>query len=205
MPLETGEFISDLVVTNPLGTDPKSQGDDHLRLLKKTVQQTFPDFDRLVRLTAEQMNGFTGMIGAFPVAANVGAGWLIADGQTVLRATYPDLFAFLGLVYGPGDGTTDFVLPDYRGQFLRGLDEGAGNDPDAAARTDRGDGQTGDKVGTKQADEFDSHTHTTIVNTQIGVANGGTATAAFSTGATGARGGNETRPVNVYVQYFIHI
>ena len=29
--------VSDLVETNPPGTDPKSQGDDHLRGIKKTI------------------------------------------------------------------------------------------------------------------------------------------------------------------------
>ena len=37
--------IADLVVTNPTPTDPKSQGDDHLRGIKYTLQQSFPGFD----------------------------------------------------------------------------------------------------------------------------------------------------------------
>lgn len=41
MSLETGTYIGDLVATNPAGTDPKSQGDDHLRLIKKTLQNQF--------------------------------------------------------------------------------------------------------------------------------------------------------------------
>jgi hypothetical protein len=43
MSLESGTYISDLVVTNPPGTDPKSQGDDHLRLIKATLKNTFPN------------------------------------------------------------------------------------------------------------------------------------------------------------------
>lgn len=42
MSLETGNFISDLVSANPLGTDAKSAGDDHLRLIKKVLKNTFP-------------------------------------------------------------------------------------------------------------------------------------------------------------------
>ena len=38
MGLETGDHISDLVDTNPLGTDPVSEGDDHLRLVKRCLQ-----------------------------------------------------------------------------------------------------------------------------------------------------------------------
>ena len=58
MPLETGEFISDLVITNPLGTDPKAQGDDHLRLLKKTLQQSFPNIDQEVSATGAEMDSW---------------------------------------------------------------------------------------------------------------------------------------------------
>jgi hypothetical protein len=43
MSLETGTYISDLVPTNPSGSDPKSQGDDHLRLIKSVLQTTFPE------------------------------------------------------------------------------------------------------------------------------------------------------------------
>ena len=43
MALETGTYISDLVVTNPTATDPKSAGDDHLRLIKSTLKATFPN------------------------------------------------------------------------------------------------------------------------------------------------------------------
>src|SRR5438105_15499887 len=43
MGLETGTYVSDLVLTNPVGgTDSKGQGDDHLRLIKTVLQNTFP-------------------------------------------------------------------------------------------------------------------------------------------------------------------
>ena len=42
MALETGNYISDLVKTNPLSSDDISQGDDHLQLIKKILQKTFP-------------------------------------------------------------------------------------------------------------------------------------------------------------------
>jgi len=43
MALETGDYIADLVRGNPTGTDSKAQGDDHLRLVKKVLQQSFPN------------------------------------------------------------------------------------------------------------------------------------------------------------------
>jgi len=42
MGLETGNFISALVKTNPLSSDDVSEGDDHLQLIKKILKQTFP-------------------------------------------------------------------------------------------------------------------------------------------------------------------
>ena len=42
MSLETGNYISALVRTNPLSSDPVSEGDDHLQLIKKILQKTFP-------------------------------------------------------------------------------------------------------------------------------------------------------------------
>jgi len=55
MSLESGNYISDLVPSNPTSNDPKSQGDDHLRLIKKAVQQTFPDADGKVRISPDQL------------------------------------------------------------------------------------------------------------------------------------------------------
>lgn len=43
MPIETATYISDLVTTNPAGSDAKSTADDHLRLIKSAVKTTFPN------------------------------------------------------------------------------------------------------------------------------------------------------------------
>jgi hypothetical protein len=48
MALETGNYINNLVASNPPAGDPVSQGDDHLRLIKKVVQQSFPSVDQVV-------------------------------------------------------------------------------------------------------------------------------------------------------------
>jgi len=49
MGLESGTYISDLVSSNPAGTDLESQGDDHLRLIKAVLQSTFPNAARAFR------------------------------------------------------------------------------------------------------------------------------------------------------------
>ncbi len=100
-----------------------------------------------------------GAIFAFPTATPP-SGYLVCNGQAVSRTTYNNLFSLIGTMYGAGDGSTTFNLPNYNGQFLRGFDNGTGVDPDAASRTDRGDGTTGDAVGTKQSSEIIAHSHT---------------------------------------------
>lgn len=52
------------------------------------------------------------------------SGWLKANGAAVSRTTYADLFAAIGTTFGAGDGQTTFNLPDLRGEFVRGLDDG---------------------------------------------------------------------------------
>lgn len=100
----------------------------------------------------------SGAIFAFPTST-APTGYLICDGSAVSRTTYANLFALIGVTYGNGNGSTTFNLPDYRGRFLRGNDSGAGIDPDAGSRMDRGDGTTGDVVGTKQNGALVSHLH----------------------------------------------
>ena len=48
MGLETGSYVADLNTANPSGTDPKSQGDDHIRLLKAVAKNSFPGFAGVV-------------------------------------------------------------------------------------------------------------------------------------------------------------
>lgn len=51
MALETGSYIGNLVATNPTGADPKSQGDDHIRLLKTALLNCFAGFTGAVLVT----------------------------------------------------------------------------------------------------------------------------------------------------------
>lgn len=55
-------------------------------------------------------------------------GWLKANGAAVSRTAYADLFAAIGTTYGAGDGFNTFNLPDLRGEFVRGWDDGRGID-----------------------------------------------------------------------------
>ncbi len=81
--------------------------------------------------------------------------WLICDGASVLRATYPTLFGLWGTTYGSADGT-HFNLIDLRGRIPVGVDAGAGrvtaNNTLAAV--------AGAEAHTLGTTEIPSHTHT---------------------------------------------
>lgn len=203
MALETGTYVHELNASNPSSGDPLSQADDHMRLIKSTLKNTFPNITGAVTATHSELNSVSNLVGSvvyFP--ANVApTGFLKANGTLVSRSTYSSLWTFAqasGNIsasdgawsagqFSPGDGSTTFRLPDLRGEFIRGFDDGRGVD-------------SGRAIGTAQTDAFKSHTHS-ITTIADGQAAGGaealhvrTSTGAFSTGATG---GTETRPRNV--------
>lgn len=60
MSLESATYIDQLVVSNPDGSDPKGQGDDHLRLIKTTLKNTFPNINAAVTVTPAELNSLAG-------------------------------------------------------------------------------------------------------------------------------------------------
>ena len=133
-------------------------------------------------------------------------GWLRCDGTAVSQTTYADLFAVIGCNFGCSGG--NFNLPDLRGRFLRGRDGGAGRDPDSGARTAMNvGGNTADNVGSVQVDELKSHNHTVaaVIGTRPATAwtNGGGGDVNYGNPTTTNTGGNETRPVNAYVNWIV--
>lgn len=127
-------------------------------------------------------------------------GYLELDGSAISRSTYARLYSKYWNKYGSGDGSTTFTLPDVRGRFLRGYAHGSANDPDRASRTDRGDGTTGDGVGTLQSYTYQSHNHTASSSTSSSVSSyGSTAYGNAYTGgsSTGNAGDGSTGLYNV--------
>lgn len=59
MALESGSYLADLNTANPAGTDPKSQGDDHIRLLKSVLKNSFAGFPGAVVVTGAEAQGAT--------------------------------------------------------------------------------------------------------------------------------------------------
>lgn len=76
----------------------------------------------------------------------VPSGWLECNGAAVSRTTYANLFATISTLYGAGNGTTTFNLPDLRGMFVRGWDNSRSLDPGRA-------------MGSQQAPANNPHTH----------------------------------------------
>ena len=56
MALDNAQFISELSIVDPPGTDPLSQGDDQIRTIKRATQQSFPLIAAAVNITDVQMN-----------------------------------------------------------------------------------------------------------------------------------------------------
>lgn len=79
--------------------------------------------------------------------SNAPVGWLKANGAAISRTVYADLFAAIGTTFGPGDGSSTFNLPDLRGEFVRGHDDGRGVD-------------AGRVFGSWQNSDNKSHNHT---------------------------------------------
>jgi hypothetical protein len=123
------------------------------------------------------------------------SGYLKANGAAVSRTTYAALFAAIGTTFGAGDGSTTFALPDLRGEFIRGWDDGRGVD-------------AGRVFGSTQSDQLKEHKHRFSL---IGVSGGANqafsptefpfegepeiSTSRVSPAALGF--GSETRPRNV--------
>ena len=148
--------------------------------------------------------GPTGSIIAF-AGINIPNGWLVCDGSAVDRSTYSELFDVISIYWGNGNGSTTFNLPDFRGRFLRGVDNGAGNDPNTSTRFSLNTGgNTGDNVGSYQNDELKSHNHSIPMHNDggnVGVRyQGGNPSSTIDSGSSG---GSETRPKNAGVIYII--
>lgn len=60
-----------------------------------------------------------GVVQAF-AGNTVPNGWLLCDGSAVSRTDYAELYAVIGDIYGAGDGSTTFNLPNLVDKFVEG-------------------------------------------------------------------------------------
>jgi microcystin-dependent protein len=125
-------------------------------------------------------------------------GYFECDGRDVDRTTYSDLFAAISNIYGDGDTTTTFNIPDLRGTFIRGWSHGVSLD-------------AGRQLGTFQVDSVKDHTHVFLSSPDAGqdpnITSGTGRTIpsgmiSIETN-TNAGGSNETKPHNYAMMYCI--
>jgi microcystin-dependent protein len=138
---------------------------------------------------------------------NIPQGWLLCDGREISRSSYAILYLSIDSVWGNGNGTTTFNLPDLRGQFLRGVSGTSNVDPDTTIRTQKfSGGNSGNRVGSYQGDEIKSHNHSIQQvgqSSSCGNLSGTTGSWSCNPYPTANTGGNESRPKNAYVYYII--
>ena len=78
MGLETVTHISDLATANPLGTDPRSEGDNHIRNIKTAIKTDFPNISGAMTATHTELNVLDGVTGG-TVTASKG---VVVDGSS---------------------------------------------------------------------------------------------------------------------------
>ena len=88
-------------------------------------------------------------------------GWLLCDGSAISRTTYADLYAVISTMYGAGNGSSTFNLPDLRGRMALGLDNmgGASADVVTAGVADTLGSTAGVEAHTLTVDEMPNHSH----------------------------------------------
>lgn len=161
----------------------------------------------------------TGSIHAFPMTTPP-PGFLKANGAAVSRIAYVKLFNRIGTTFGAGDGSTTFNLPDLRGQFLRGWDDGRGKDSGRSLGSDQEDAymrhdhylptSTGGQIGPNDPGAWAVQDYTSGQDGGwkkfAGINNapytGGTAQT-FDYGTKGSSNPGETRPTNVALLFCI--
>lgn len=121
--------------------------------------------------------------------------WLLCDGRAIDRSIYRDLLLLLEFAWGTDDNGNP-KIPDLRGEFIRGLDNGRGVDSDR-------------QRGSNQSDELKSHNHKVDA---YGYSKGGDydsyskvyhLRSNYDSFYTLNAGGNETRPRNLAFNAFI--
>jgi microcystin-dependent protein len=140
-------------------------------------------------------------------------GWLECDGQPLDKIDYIELFAAIEYSYGGAGGS--FNLPDFRGYFVRGWDNGRGVD------TNRVLGSLQDQATKLPSNPFrtntaGAHTHSYLYTPQSGrgYEEGGNRQVNWETYTNTSSAGNhshtivsggdtETRPKNIALMYII--
>lgn len=141
-------------------------------------------------------------------------GWLPCDGRTVPINAYRALHRVIGQLYTPsGTDKASFCVPNYSGQFVRGVATLKADDPGLDSRTPPPGGKEKTTVGSTQADMVQKHQHYYQALKGVAPSDAGvdgaipppnpTATTDLLDDSGGTLTGEETRPKNIYVHFLI--
>lgn len=138
----TGEIPKPPEIEDPGGSDSPGSTADRVDSLEERVAKLEADIP----------------IGTVRYVYSIPEGWIELNGQLVSRTEYSDLWSWANSnnlvvteeqwnssytnnrsnkgLFSYGDNSTTFRLPDFRSRFIRGLDNGAGYDPDRLLGTE---------------------------------------------------------------------
>ena len=179
MPLETATYISDLDSANPAATDQIRQADDHLRLIKQVLKNTFPNLNGAMTASDEDLNAlFEYPIGIISIwygsSGTVPTGWALCDGGTYSRT----------------DGGGSITTPDLRDRVVVGAGttytQGSTQGATTSSATSTGSGSHTHTV------DGGSHTHSASI---VSAATGQTLSTTLDASANWDKSGGSGRPL----------
>lgn len=107
MPIESAVYIGSLNPVNPAGSDPVADSDNHIRLIKQALKNTFPNVNGPVNVDQYALSGgvpIGGIIIWSGSIATIPAGWVLCAGSTFSRT----------------DGGGNIVAPNLEDRFVVG-------------------------------------------------------------------------------------
>lgn len=83
MTIETASYINQLNTAYPRSTDLLKEGDDHIRMIKNTLKQTFPRIDKAVNINSDTLNSLATNIVGTSTGIRVNGDFTMASGKAV--------------------------------------------------------------------------------------------------------------------------
>jgi hypothetical protein len=138
VPTLSNVALSPATLQNTLGTDPEVYIADATKDRKGIVelatgQEAIDGVSTTTAVTPSALKSALGVIGTSVVpgtvimvanGTNIPAGYLLCNGASISRTTYSNLFSAIDILYGGGDGSTTFNVPNMSGA-ISGLPYGA--------------------------------------------------------------------------------
>lgn len=149
MALESATYINNLNASNPASSDSLKEADDHIRLIKQVIKNTFPNITGAITATQDRLNADPFPVGGIVMwsgsIASIPTGWTLCNGVAVPLS----------------DGSGTITPPDLRNRFIVGA-----GDTYAVAATG------GANTVTLSTSQIPSHSHGHSLNIWTGGAGG---------------------------------